>query len=53
MVVALVIVIVLALVFLAAILRLIWRVSRGDIQIEPSSHGRQLFGRSEKSRDLE
>jgi hypothetical protein len=49
--VALVILIVFGLLMLAAVLRLFWRAVRGDIQIEPSSHGRQLFGRNEKNSD--
>jgi hypothetical protein len=49
--VALVIFIVVVLLVLAAVARLLWRAARGDIEIEPDSHGRQLFGRSEKNRD--
>jgi hypothetical protein len=49
--VALVILIVVGLLMLASVFRLLWRASRGDIQIEPTSHGRQLFGRSDKNRD--
>ncbi len=49
--VALVILVVIGLLMLAAILRLLWRAARGDIQIEPTSHGRQLFGRSQKNGD--
>jgi hypothetical protein len=43
--------IVIGLLTLASVLRLLWRAARGDIQIEPTSHGRQFFGRSEKNRD--
>lgn len=51
--VGLAIVIVLGLIFLAAVVRLIWSVSQGSLQIEPTSHGRQLFGRSDKNRKPE
>ena len=51
--VALVILVVVGLLMLASILRLLWRAARGDIEIEPTSHGRQLFGRSEKDRDTD
>jgi hypothetical protein len=51
MVIVLAILIVIGLLTLAAVLRLLWRAARGDIQIEPTSHGRQFFGRREKSRD--
>jgi hypothetical protein len=50
-VVVLAIFVVLVILTLAAALRLLWRAARGDIQIEPTSHGRQFFGRSEKNRD--
>jgi len=49
--IAVVIFIVIGALTLAAIVRLIWGVSRGDMQIESTSRGRQLFGRSEKERD--
>lgn len=51
--VALVILIVVGLVVLASVIRLVWSVSRGDLQIEPTSYGRQLFGRSDKNRKPE
>jgi len=51
--VALVILIVLAVVVLAAVIRLVWSVARGGLQIEPTSYGRQLFGRSDKKRKPE
>ena len=51
--VALVILLIVGLLILASVLRLIWSVSRGNIQIEPTSHGRQFFGRSEKTRDTD
>jgi hypothetical protein len=44
--VVLVILAFIGLVILVAVLRLLWRTARGDIQIEPTSHGRQFFGRS-------
>jgi O-antigen/teichoic acid export membrane protein len=51
-VVELVILIVVALVVVAALIRLVWSFSRGllrgDLQIEPTSYGRQLFGRRDK-----
>jgi hypothetical protein len=51
-VVKLVILILFALLVLAALIRLIWSFSRGlwrgDMQIEPTSFGRQVFGRREK-----
>jgi len=50
-VIVLAILIVIGLLTLASVLRLLWRAARGDIQIEPSSHGQQLFGRSEKKPD--
>ena len=50
-VIVLAILIVIGLLTLASVLRLLWRAARGDIQIEPSSHGQQLFGRNEKKRD--
>ena len=46
-----VILVVIVLLTLAAVLRLVWSVWRGDLQIESSSHGRQLFGRGEKNRE--
>ena len=46
---ALVILLVLGLVFVAAVIRVIWSAWRGDMQVEGSSHGR-LVGRSEKKR---
>ena len=49
--VGLVILIVFGVLFLAAIVRLVWRTSRGDIEIAPASHGRQIFGRGEKKRN--
>jgi hypothetical protein len=49
--IALVVLIVIGLLVLGSLARLIWSVWRGDIQIESSSHGRQLFGRGEKNRD--
>jgi len=45
------ILIVIGLLTLASVLRLLWRAARGDIQIEPSTRGQQLFGRSEKDPD--
>ena len=51
MVVAIVILIVVGLIFLAAIIRVVWSltrgVMRGDMQIEPSSWGRQ-YGRDKR-----
>jgi len=44
---------VVGLVFVAAVVRVIWSVWRGGMQIEPSSHGRQLVGRSAKKRKTE
>jgi hypothetical protein len=51
--VGLAIVIVFGLLVLASVIRLIWRAWNGDIQIESTSHGRQLFGRSDKKRDTD
>ncbi len=51
LVIVVAILIVIGLLTLAAILRLVWSLSRGDIQIESTSHGRQLFGRDEKNRE--
>ena len=36
------------LAVVAAIIRLTWRLLRGDIRIESSSEGRQLFGRDKR-----
>jgi hypothetical protein len=49
--VGLVILIVFGVLMLAAIIRLIWSTTRGDIQIESTSLGRHLFSRGEKNRD--
>ena len=49
--IGLAILIVIGLLVLGSVARLIWSVWRGDIQIESSSRGQQLFGRSEKNRD--
>lgn len=46
MVAVIVIVSILGLLFVAAVLRLIWSTARGNMQIESTSLGRQLFGRS-------
>jgi len=47
----LVILIIFGVLMLAAIIRLIWSTTRGDMQIEPTSLGRHLFSRGEKHRD--
>ena len=49
--IALVVLIVIGLLLLGSVARLIWSVWRGDIQIESTSRGQQLFGRSDKNRD--
>ena len=47
MVVGVVILVLFALLTVGAVARLIWRAWQGDIQIESTSHGRQLFGSSD------
>jgi hypothetical protein len=49
--VGLVILVVLGVLFAAAVARVVWSVWRGDMQIEPSSLGRQLSGRGDKKHD--
>ena len=49
--IGLVILIVIGLLLLGSVARLIRSVWRGDIQVESTSHGRQLFGRGEKNRE--
>jgi hypothetical protein len=48
--IALVILIVVGLLLLASVARIIWRFSRGELQIEPSSHGRQFFGDKDREK---
>jgi hypothetical protein len=51
MVLGVVILVVFGLLMIGAVARLLWRAWHGDIEIESTSHGRQLLGGSDDGRD--
>jgi hypothetical protein len=51
LVIVIMVLVVIVLLTLAAVVRLVWSLWRGDLQIESTSHGRQLFGRDGKNRE--